>query len=461
MFGLMRNAHPSRLQEDIHQYRLSYCGTCKSMGAMYGQGTRFLLNFDAVFLSEMLSALSDVPMQEWNSAFFSHNCFDLPKNQGEIPLSLQYVATVNVILAELKTDDNLKDQSFVFWGMVKKAFSTSFRKANQQMADFGLDTADLWKEIAAQQALEKGNPQVNFWDYAQPTANMTAMIFAKGAALMGKTAEIEKMYALGENFGKLIYLLDAYKDYEQDKKAQQFNALRATIAPHFLLEEQKDEVILYLKKLETDLLSSLKEFAFPPALIQHFAQRLSSNLAYQLSPNAPKSQWQPQQSLASAKVLLKERWQKAKEFAQAGTSEWGKLQGTLQYNFLLGAAFIAPKLPQHAPPFSSPKSQWTVWAMLVALLAALGFGKKAAKSCNSKRKIYRTLNFSTMSKDCWSDCLSECCSSCCESCCQSCCQSCCDSCCNSMCEGETGKILGFVGLGILVIIIIVMLIVLL
>ena len=43
MFGIMKRAE-----------RLPYCGSCKTIGAMYGQRARLLLNHDMVFLAELL-----------------------------------------------------------------------------------------------------------------------------------------------------------------------------------------------------------------------------------------------------------------------------------------------------------------------------------------------------------------------------------------------------------------------
>ena len=43
MFGLIKRAD-----------RLAYCGSCKTIGAMYGQRVRLLLNHDMVFLGELL-----------------------------------------------------------------------------------------------------------------------------------------------------------------------------------------------------------------------------------------------------------------------------------------------------------------------------------------------------------------------------------------------------------------------
>ena len=83
MFGLMRRAA-----------RLPYCGTCKSLGTLYGQRTRVLLNHDIVFLAELLLEYAGEP--QWDYAYRSYNCFSLPKAGTDLPAALEYAATATV-----------------------------------------------------------------------------------------------------------------------------------------------------------------------------------------------------------------------------------------------------------------------------------------------------------------------------------------------------------------------------
>ena len=52
MYGLMRSNVCPRHAQEAHHRRLHYCGTCKTMGRLYGQSSRVLLNNDAVFNTE-------------------------------------------------------------------------------------------------------------------------------------------------------------------------------------------------------------------------------------------------------------------------------------------------------------------------------------------------------------------------------------------------------------------------
>ncbi|HLM60716.1 MAG TPA: DUF5685 family protein, partial [Pyrinomonadaceae bacterium] len=78
MFGLMRAKKCGTTEAEKHLRRLNYCGTCKTIGALYGQKARLLLNHDTVFLAEILTALRDENIRNWSESYQSFNCLDLP-----------------------------------------------------------------------------------------------------------------------------------------------------------------------------------------------------------------------------------------------------------------------------------------------------------------------------------------------------------------------------------------------
>ena len=91
MFGLMKYYRCSSTEEERKRYRQHYCGVCKTLAKLYGQHTRFLLNRDLVFLSELLAAISGEPQLSriWNIPVFRlRHCFRLPRNKEEISLCI-------------------------------------------------------------------------------------------------------------------------------------------------------------------------------------------------------------------------------------------------------------------------------------------------------------------------------------------------------------------------------------
>src|ERR1700712_2247242 len=132
MFGVMKNRSCSQSDEQKYEYCLHYCGTCKTMGTLFGQASRFLLNNDAVFLAEVLSAVTPAPvnMSDWKKEYQSFNCFALPSDPVDMPMSLTIAANVTMVLTEFKLADHIIDSEKKHWKTVRKMFSKKFEQAS-------------------------------------------------------------------------------------------------------------------------------------------------------------------------------------------------------------------------------------------------------------------------------------------------------------------------------------------
>src|SRR5215475_11361430 len=130
MYGLMRARHCGQSVEQSERHRLHYCGTCKTMGRVYGQRSRLLLNHDAVFLAELLTLLS-ADSSTWNAdkAYLSYNCLSLPGSEDGMPRALQLAAAANILLTEFKVADRIKDGGLIRWRLVQRLLSGGFRRS--------------------------------------------------------------------------------------------------------------------------------------------------------------------------------------------------------------------------------------------------------------------------------------------------------------------------------------------
>lgn len=235
MFGLMKPRHCRQTPEQKRDHRLHYCGTCKTLGRLYGQRTRLLLNYDTVFLAELLTSLSGFSPQSasWKAAYQSRNCLYLP-SPDEMPLALQFAATANVVLTEFKLSDRINDSRERRWAAVKRIFDKPFRRAAEKLVEWHFPLIQLWQLETVQNEREadflgnhrKQSAEQILGHLAEPTANATAMFFDHGARLIGREDTQPQMTMLGHQFGRLVYLLDAFEDYEQDAKRGEFNAFR-------------------------------------------------------------------------------------------------------------------------------------------------------------------------------------------------------------------------------------------
>ena len=270
MFGLMKSCGCNRTADQREMRRLHYCGTCKTMGRLYGQRSRVLLNHDAVFLGELLSALAPSPA-EFSAAYVSRNCMAIPA-AADLPWALQYAATANVALADLKLQDKVADSGSRLARLAGKAYASPFRRAAALLASWKFPTEELAGLTAMQTAREQEQPP-SIERLCEPTARATRLIFAHGVRRMGAAPEVVAgMEELGYAFGEVAYLVDAIKDREEDAKKGEFNALAAT-------GTTPDQATTLLKAKQAEMIAALKALPLDDERKAMFVGRVRSNLS--------------------------------------------------------------------------------------------------------------------------------------------------------------------------------------
>lgn len=302
MYGLMKAHVCSRHKQEAQERRMHYCGTCKTMGRLYGQQTRFLLNNDAIFLAELLTALTSQSRSapEWARAYRSYNCFALPSDNSEMPLPLQIAATATVVMAEFKVADQITDGGGGRWKLARRLLSPAFMAAAERMKAWEFPVEDFWRWAGVQAEREaagaRGDEQTTLDglnSLAEPTAAVTALVFAHGAAAVGADRVTQQgMYEVGFAFGALIYTLDAYDDFARDMQHGDFNALQATfrIQDGGLSDDDRAMALDYLHGLRDRMETALRALPLHAKQATMFAARLRTNLDRRLAePGTQKS----------------------------------------------------------------------------------------------------------------------------------------------------------------------------
>jgi hypothetical protein len=386
MFGLMKRAP-----------RLPYCGTCKTLGALYGQRSRILLNHDTVFLAELLFAHAGEP--EWGAAYRSFNCLTLPREIGNMPIALQYAASVTVALAHFHVADHFADTRKFRWNLAARWLSPAYLRAAARLRAWQFPIDEVSAMLASQQSRE-ARPQ-SLEHVAEPTMTATALVFSHGFLLAGRPELAESMYRVGAKFGYLVYVLDAYEDRERDLKTGAFNPLVT-----FTGIDAREEILTALAELEPTV---------PPAL----AERLRANVEERLGLR-PRVLLQQ-----SCRKPARDRWREAKQFARSlraqerggvikgaavltsvtalaflfphqarRTESWRECLGVSMNLMALGAIFATPPSPP-PPPLHRPLS---VHQAVPPKVSSGGGGGCSWKGC--------------------------CCDACSEGCCEACCSGC-------------------------------------
>lgn len=447
MFGLMRpqQSCSQKKTNDYHHHRMHYCGTCKTLGQTYGQRTRALLNFDTVFFAEILSHLSKENLSNWQMGFQAINrCFTMPDRERDMPMSLQYAAATNVMLGELKLDDHSKDLPGLKWELARRFFSKPFRQADRQMQEWGMDTRHLWHWIRQQSHLEKAS-KTNFPSltalldhYAEPTAQITAWVFQKGAAVVGRPEQEEALYNLGYRFGRMAYILDAFEDVEKDLFHHQFNPLALYFhADQTLREDQFAQVRQVLLACQDAVVEQLKKLPLPEDVTEQYVVRLFSNLALRL--------YRERRLPQSFAAQMKGAWEMTVKEVMTSTASWVR---SANYYLVSLVVFVLPLTADYVSN-ADQRLLYQQFAIFTAVLAAIGLGRQAVvqrkkrkakhKDRQGKGKIRRFFQRTSMFFIA-APCAEDCAASCCETCCQSCCDELCNSLCREgLCKGERGQ----------------------
>ena len=335
------------------EWRNHYCGTCKTIGSRYGQAARLTLNHDTVFLAELLTALSsDLRL---SPAYRSFNCMTLPKRGEEMPAVLRYSAAATLVLTEFKVIDHIEDTGRRRWRAMSRAFSQSFRNARRDLADLGFPVERLHETLRTQSTRERDGTTLG--EFSAPTAEATALFFAHGALVTHQAPEAAAtLESLGRKFGELVYLLDAFEDYEKDLASGAFNAIRA-------LGGDKREVAAQLQSLTEAVREDLQQLPLKPEVAASFAFRLKANLDSKLGLHI----CQPR--MGGAAPSRQHRWESAMKFARgisSGSPRW-RASATVA-----AVALVAYLAPSHSRAATTPSECLSLSFNLMALGSMFG-----------------------------------------------------------------------------------------
>lgn len=387
MYGLMRAKTCGLSDEDRLRRRMHYCGTCKTLGAMYGARTRFLLNHDAVFLSELLSALAgdDERLAEWQPAYRSLNCLALPSSSGELPAALRYAATATLVMTELKVDDQIADSANPAWRVARRTFEKSFVQAAETLAEFGVASDELFKlmdeqrerEVRAVRGELAARPDEVVQQLAWPTVRATGLVFGHGAFAVGQESAEAVMRAIGEAFGELVYWLDALEDFKKDFRKREFNALRTAYGAEgeTIPVEVRRRVVRRARELQLELSALLADLPIPAGRAELLASRLDQNLSRKLGAPLPVIA----KSCAPRKrPTLGERWREAREVARgigarfAESKAGSVLVAPRAWLVFVGCLAVAFLFPVQARAAQTPRECFDIGFNLMALGSLIG-----------------------------------------------------------------------------------------
>ena len=213
MFGYIAPVLSVLTEEQRQRYRSAYCGLCHSLGR-YGRLEQVTLSNDMTFLALLLSSLYEQSTVTRLSRCPVHPFSRHPWRQSSM---IDYAADMNLVLFYYKSQDAWDDDRSL---RGKAGMKVLQGPMEQLRSRYPRQTAAV---AAALEALWQAEKQPDFSPdlLCNLSGDMLSAIFVPDDA----DHWAPTLAGLGEGLGRFIYWMDAWEDYDEDRRKRRFNPL--------------------------------------------------------------------------------------------------------------------------------------------------------------------------------------------------------------------------------------------
>ncbi len=288
MLGYVMAEKAELKMREFEVYSGYYCGLCKSVGARYGQISRFTLSYDFAFLALLLASLD-----EENDQIQPEHCLIHPIKKKNIVRNnkyIDYAGDMMLILVYYNLIDDVEDEGSLKARVSSSIFHHNYKKLRQKYAKMcqAIETQlENLKRLERERCksidktgetfavimgniftgmLDVGNLDTEMLDTGKldtqnlDTGKLDTQNLDTGNSDK-KTTHLEHslkaLFQLGKSIGKWIYLADAWDDIEKDIEKGSYNPL---IYRFDYNEESIGEFCERIKdRVEFSLMSALSE----------------------------------------------------------------------------------------------------------------------------------------------------------------------------------------------------------
>ena len=240
MFGYLRVKKCGLSDEQFNLFNSCYCGLCHTLGKKYGITARFILNYEFVFLAMLLCNERHPPN------LLRKRCIASPIRKKDCcspNTALEISAAYSIILFMWKVRDNISDETFfksLPYRLLSIIYKNAFKKAATEFPEF---SNEVLTQISALKNVEKDSAS-SIDTAADKFANILCAAATKDASDSIHRTMRELLYHLG----RWIYIIDAYDDYKDDKKAGRYNAINSKFGQcNALTDSDKARILTTLK----------------------------------------------------------------------------------------------------------------------------------------------------------------------------------------------------------------------
>lgn len=247
MFGYVMARMEEISPEERSRYQAFYCGVCRALGERFGQRCRLGLTYDMTFLAMLLSSLYEPEEKQSAKRCVPHPTKPHPYISSEC---IDYAADMTVALVYHKCLDDWNDDRSRWGRTYAKMIERSYNKV---CAQYPRTCSAIEEGLTAIGRLERAALDVDTSQTSSP--DEAANYFG---ALLGEVFVYredfwaEPLRAFGAKLGKLVYVMDAAIDREDDRVSGSYNPLVA-------LEMTREDILEDLQFLAADAAAAFEK----------------------------------------------------------------------------------------------------------------------------------------------------------------------------------------------------------
>lgn len=212
MFGYVGVNKADLTTENGEAYQSYYCGLCQTLREQYGTKGQLLLNYDMTFLIVLLTGLYEPENEE---RYFTCGMHPTKKQRLWINEFTRYAADMNILLTYQNLLDDWEDDRDVAKRALIKFLEKEYKSVKEKYKRQADKLEDCLKRLSEAEKSGESNMDI----LAGLSGEMLEEIFVWDE----NDVWAKELKSIAFYLGKFIYIMDAYDDYESDKKKGKFN----------------------------------------------------------------------------------------------------------------------------------------------------------------------------------------------------------------------------------------------
>ncbi len=226
MFGLLKTSGCGWTRCERSVWVGHLCGTCVALREYCGQAARLTTNYDAALVSVLCEAQAAAPLPRTTNVCALRGWRRRSVVAPSSPPA-RFAASLATLMGATLIEDHVADGDtwMCHFPTVMMTVAQRWKKSARRLASgLDFDVSGIESRVA-QQAVREQEVGRDFLFYSQPTEASAAAAFAHTAVLARRPENGAVLREIGRMVGRLIYLLDAFRDREKDGAKGRFNAL--------------------------------------------------------------------------------------------------------------------------------------------------------------------------------------------------------------------------------------------